>query len=418
MSTSALSVFHEHEAVGLLDHDDTGALRFVYARSWLDSASAFPISLRIPLTDHPFLKEAQTFFPNLLPEGNVRLQVARRLGISVENDFALLAAIGGECAGALSLVPAGGEPRASKHRYKEIAAQKLIAMLNEGGALTNVDATRGVRLSLAGAQDKLPVRLEDDRILLPVGNAPSTHILKFESKFYKHLPANEAFMMALARELVIPTSKVTLRRVGRHRIFVTERFDRVVESDGTIRRKHQEDLCQALALPPARKYEKEGGPTFAESFGAITGASVDPLRDARTLLRWFAFNAITLNADGHAKNLSLLYQGGACVLAPAYDLVCTRAYPSLDRYLAMSVGGQADPTLLLRRHWESVAGALGVGRKFVVELVREMAEQIPAALEATQRNFRDQHGDSPVLQLVLPPIRKQAKRIRQQLQTA
>ncbi len=415
MSSRALTVFHEGTKVGVLRQTDEAELRFWYADSWLSSPESFPISLRMPLRGDAFGGEAAAFFPNLLPEGNVRLRLARRLGLSVENDFDLLAAVGGECAGALTLLPEGQAPAAESTSYREISARDLVRLADGGGALPMLDGTEGLRLSLAGAQDKVPVRMDGERILLPQGTAPSTHILKFESRDFKHLPANEVFTLMLARALAVSTVEATLLPVGRRSVLLVERYDRR-EEGSAVRRLHQEDLCQALAVPPARKYEKEGGPSFAECFAAVAQTSIDPAIDARAMLRWLAFNVMALNADGHAKNLSILYREGGCVLAPAYDLVCTRAYPSLARALAMSVSGESDPTLLLRRHWEALAGTVGVGARFTIELVAQMADAMPSALREATREFRERYADSPALQLIVPKIRAQARRIAKQLE--
>ena len=417
MTASRLIVFHEAREVGTLQAHEEGAMRFSYATSWLSSPDAFPISVRMPLRSGEYEREAAAFFPNLLPEGNVRLRLARRLGLSVENDFELLAAVGGECAGALTLMPEGQSPVEQGTSYREISPRDLLKLADGGGALPVLGGSEGLRLSLAGAQDKVPVRMDGDRIFLPEGNAPSTHILKFESPYFKHLPANEVFTLMLAQAVRVPAVQGTLLAVGRRRIFLVERYDRR-EGNGLIHRLHQEDLCQALAVPPARKYEREGGPAFADCFQVVADASLEPARDARALLRWLVFNVLALNADGHAKNLSLLYGEGGCVLAPAYDLICTRAYPSLARSLAMSIAGEWDPTLLLRRHWERLAERLGVGRRYVIELVSEMADGMPEALSATSKAFRERHGDSPALQLTVPKIRAQARRLRRRLEEA
>lgn len=180
-------------------------------------------------------------------------------------------------------------------------------------------------------------------------------------------------------------------------------------------RLHQEDLCQALGRPPHLKYEREGGPSFTACFERVRSVSSEPVVDARTLLRWQAFNVMAFNADGHAKNLSLLHGPGGVRLAPLYDLVCTRAWPRLMRDFAMSVGGQFDPTLVLGTHWTKLAVELGLGASFVRELVRELGERFPDALHAATREFKSRYGEGAALQLIVPKMRKQSRRVVAQL---
>jgi serine/threonine-protein kinase HipA len=180
-------------------------------------------------------------------------------------------------------------------------------------------------------------------------------------------------------------------------------------------RIHQEDFCQALGLSPGAKYEKEGGPTFARCFEVVMAHVRDPLVDGRRLLQWLAFNTLVLNSDAHGKNASLLFDQTQPRLAPFYDLLCVRAYPRLDRSLAMAVGDEDDPTLLLRRHWERLAEEINLKPSFVRETVRELAEQLPEAITRAHARFREAHGASPALELVIPKIMSQVRRILRQL---
>lgn len=414
MSTKSLAVFFENRLVGTLRRSET--LEFQYANVWLQASDAFRVSIQLPLREQAYEHGAESFFYNLLPEGNVRALVAKRLGVSVDNDFELLAALGGECAGAFVVLPTGSSPGEIRETYRPIEANQLLKLARQGSVMASLaGADTKLRLSLAGVQDKLPVRIDGEQILLPENGAASTHILKFESPSFRHLPANETFTMMLAREAGVETPMVALKSVGAHSFYVVERFDRRLEH-GQVRRLHQEDLCQAMGLPAARKYEKEGGPGIVGCYQQIATASANPVIDGRSLLRWCAFNAIVLNADAHAKNLSILYGPSGARLAPSYDLICTRAYPNLDRQLAMTIGGVSDPSRLRKHHWETLASAVAVSGRFLVSLVEETAERVVDGLGRVSQQFKELCGDSPALQLVAPKIRKQADRIRRQLQ--
>jgi serine/threonine-protein kinase HipA len=184
--------------VGLVRAADTGRLSFTYDAQWLEDESAFPISLSLPLRDEPYGDAGHAFFANLLPEAGARDAVCRKLGISEDNDYALLRAIGGECAGALSVGPEDAPPPdADAHSYEALSDAR-IRRLASVDAVPLLAGGPSVRLSLAGAQDKLPVALMDGRLHLPLAGAPSTHILKLPNPRYAHLTANEAFVLGLA----------------------------------------------------------------------------------------------------------------------------------------------------------------------------------------------------------------------------
>lgn len=176
-------------------------------------------------------------------------------------------------------------------------------------------------------------------------------------------------------------------------------------------RLHQEDMCQALGLPPSRKYQDEGGPSLADCIRILTQTAIDPAKDTHALIRWIAFCALLGNADGHAKNLSLLRVERGWQLAPFYDLVCTALYPQHDRHLAMRVGPNNDPGNLNANHWRALAADCKVGARLVLETVREMTDRIDTVTSARVAWFRDTYGESPVLQMLPRAIRRHARRV-------
>jgi serine/threonine-protein kinase HipA len=409
-----LGVFFEGRRVGTVS-EDAGRFAFEYAPPWLSEQASFAISRSLPLRPGPLeVPAAHAFFANLLPEGRIRTLVARRLGISVDNDFALLAALGGECAGAL--VVAAAVPKPSKHDWRVLDSKELERLSSDGAAFVEAVAGGGVRLSLAGAQDKLPVKFHQGRLFLPLDSAPSSHILKFASRDYKHLPENEAFVLALARACELPVVAAELYSVGKAKHLLLARYDRLVDGDGAIRRLHQEDMCQALGLPPGRKYQEEGGPSFERCFRVVADASVEPALDTRALLRWLVFNALAGNADGHAKNLSLLRSlDGSVRLAPFYDLLCTAAYPSIATRLAMKIGERDDPGQIRGRDWRLLVETIGVGSAFMVETVRTLTHEIPERARAVASELRERHGKLPAAEMILPLLQKRCRRAQQLL---
>ncbi len=413
-----LKVVHDLQRVGTLWVDDSDRFHFQYAREWMASPEGFEISLSLPFRDDVYEEgPARFFFTNLLPEGGLRTLVCRRLGISEDNDFGLLSAIGGECAGALALLTQEDED-VMQDGYHVIDEDELAEIMRDSSALPAYTGQRGFRLSLAGAQDKLPVLLREDEILLPLGRAPTSHILKLPSREFGHLAENEAFVTRLADAMGLSVASIELRRQGRYPFTLTRRYDRERLDDGRLRRIHQEDMCQCLGLPPSRKYEQEGGPTFQASFDVVSRTSVDPARDLESLVRWQAFNLLAGNADAHAKNLSMLVEGRhRRRLAPYYDLVCTRIYGRLDSHLATSIGTTSDPGHVNGCDWDELARSVQVSPKWVRGIVEAMTDEIHSAALELSGSFSESYGHNPVFEGICQVIRKQVRRTRQLMQS-
>ena len=181
-----------------------------------------------------------------------------------------------------------------------------------------------MRLSLAGAQPKLPVVIDDGQVALPLNAVtPTTHILKPEPEHFPGLVANEAFCMRLARAAMLPVAHVeTAVTITGLPYLIVERYDRDLTSD-PIRRLHQEDVCQALGIPADSKYQAEGGPSVRETVELLRRATGVPAHELPRLWEALVFNWLIGNCDAHGKNFSLLYDAGAPTLAPLYDLVST-----------------------------------------------------------------------------------------------
>ena len=204
--------------------------------------------------------------------------------------------------------------------------------------------------------------------------------------------------------------------MGREKHLLVARYDRLVAADGVITRLHQEDLCQALGVPPGRKYEEEGGPRFEQCVRMIADVSSEPALDTRALVRWLAFNTIVGNADGHAKNLSLVRSlDGNLRLAPFYDLLSTAIYPRIASKLAMVVGETSDAGNIRGRDWRRLAESLQIGPTFVVDTVRDLAEAMPDRAIAVAAEMRERHGAFPVAELILRHLRKRVRRSLQLL---
>jgi serine/threonine-protein kinase HipA len=335
-----LTVWSEQRIAGELAIDRGGAMHFTYASAWLGDSSA----RALPKQEEAFGDAlCKAVFGGLLPEEGQRTAIARALGVSPDNSFRLLAALGGDVAGALAFLPNGeAPPPAPEGEPSDPLAEDALADLI--GRLPRVPMLAGegrARLSLAGAQGKLPVVLIGEAIAVPRVGEASTHLIKPEPDRFPGLAANEAFCLALARAVGLAAAMAAWHEADGKPYLLVTRYDRLHRDAHTIR-LHQEDFAQALGVPSNRKYASEGGPTFRDGFALVRQATTRPAREVLKLADAALFNVIIGNADAHAKNYSLLRRAdGEVVLAPLYDLVATHIWPELSAKLAMRFGRAA-----------------------------------------------------------------------------
>lgn len=413
MNNDLLGVWYGSRRVGLLRRRPFRTMAFRYDPAWLRE-DGFEISQSMPF-DHGDStvrdERAHRFFANLLPEGAARARIVRRHRIP-DVDFDLLRAFGGECAGALLILPEDQQPDSvGSQDYEHVDHEMLASLLFQQGYARATDRdNRAPRLSLAGAQNKMPVAVVDGLICLPRGTAPSTHILKFDSLEYSNVLAYESFATMLAKSAGLTVVEFELRRFEQDFFALVQRYDRVHSDGGRILRLHQEDFCQALGCSFRTKYESDGGPTFVRCFELVRELSDAPLDDLESLLRWQIFDVLAGNSDGHAKNLSLLYGADRSTrLAPFYDLVPTRAVQNLDHELALKVGGMGNPGNVGPNHWKSLAVECDIPSRVVFDLVEGMAESLTANIWQVRERFDDLHGPFPALDRVERVVRRQCR---------
>ncbi len=370
-----LDVYLYSNRVGQLVQDDHGQMQFEYAEDWLSNRSAVALSNSLPLRPKLFTRnECRGYFAGILPEEEKRDVIARNLGISARNDFSLLERIGGECAGAVTFVPEGQSlPRAEGH-YRSLTDSDLAATLRALPSRPLMAGDDGMRLSLAGAQDKIAVCLEDGRISVPLDSAPSTHIIKPAVGRFEGIVFNEAFCMGLASKMRISAAAVRVEQVEGIDYLLIERYDRVHDKQGKIRRLHQEDFCQALGISPEQKYQNEGGPTLGQCIELVRKVSSVPVIDLQRLLDIVIFNFLIGNNDAHGKNFSLLYNGQTTRLAPLYDAVSTAYYPDLSRKMAMKIGGEQEFAKVFPYNFDKLADEAGIGKALLKARVTEVAK--------------------------------------------
>jgi serine/threonine-protein kinase HipA len=405
-----MDVYLGDQRAGTLAQDDTGALTFLYTKDYLGTTKPQIISVSMPLREQPYPDRiTRPYFSGLLPDERARQRLASALGVSEGNAFGLLEIIGGECAGALSLYPTGQKPPVfDSIGIEELTDKQLEAILEKLRSRPLLGGEDGVRLSLAGAQDKLAVCVDGKTIGLAKGGRATTHILKPFIEALDGTVENEMFCMRLAARMKISTPEVGMRTAGKIAFILVERYDRVKREDGKIIRLHQEDFCQALSIPPELKYEKEGGPGVVRSLSLIQSATARPGADRLTFIRRMIFHYLIGNADAHAKNFALLYRDNVPDLAPAYDVLCTAAYPRIAKDMAMAIGGRSIPDTIQLNHWLSIVPETKGAQGLIVKEIQEIASTIGAEADKLLQELLAEGVSNPILSMIRKIIEKRS----------
>ncbi|HEY7805416.1 MAG TPA: type II toxin-antitoxin system HipA family toxin [Orrella sp.] len=417
--TRSLDVYFANENAGQLQQNEDGSLEFTYWPNYLSIDRAVAISVSMPLQEAPFTDRiARPYFSGLLPDEGARRQLTRAIGISSDNDFGLLEVIGGECAGALSLVPAGKPLSEPLARAPEPLSDKQLADIL--GLLRTRPLLGGmldVRLSLAGAQNKLAVCQVDGRIALATGGQPTSHILKPAIDGLEGTVENEVFCMRLATKVGLNAPNVYKEHAGDLPYYLIERYDRVTDASGSIKRLHQEDFCQALSIAPTLKYEAEGGPGTLQSQQLIRSVTRTPAADEFHFLRMLMFHVLIGNADAHAKNYALLYRDKAPELSPVYDAICTAVYPSMSKRLAMEIGGRSLADTLQLKHWLTLVPDTQPAQRILKQELQTMSDTIVDHASDLATELRDEGIEHPIIGKIQRVIQKRAKQIASILRT-
>lgn len=368
-----------------------GRLNFRYVPDWLSRPHAVALSTSLPLQIEPFDDhQTRPFFAGLLPEGQMRRLIAQLFQISDQNDFALLDHIGGECAGAVTFLEPG-QALAAPSQLDDVqwlSDEEIVAILDELPRRPMLAGKDGLRLSLAGAQDKLPVVFDGARLGLPRNGTPSSHVLKPAIHAVEDSVLNEGFCMALAEAMQLKPAKSKVHSVLNRPFLLVERYDRVTDAQGRRQRLHQEDFCQALGVVPEMKYQNEGGPDLAQCFELVRRVTRPSAPQILRLFDYVIFNALIGNHDAHAKNFSLLYSGRTPVLAPFYDTLSTAVYPTLTPKMAMKIGSKYKFSEVQARHWDQFAEGVGLAKAQAKRRILELTK----SLLPTARNLQSDPG--------------------------
>jgi serine/threonine-protein kinase HipA len=402
-----LAVWLFADAVGTLSLVD-GRLSFQYRLQWLAKSGSVALSCSLPLQAEPFDDhQCRPFFAGLLPEGNLRRLIAQQCQVSGQNDFALLNAIGGECAGAVTFLPVDRRPPAADQGDIEwLDESQFLALLDELPRRPMLAGRDGMRLSLAGAQDKLPVVFDGRQVGLPKGGQPSTHILKPPIQVVEDSVLNEGFCLALANAMQLTTAQAVIYHAGDRRVLIVTRYDRRFDRSGQPARVHQEDFCQALGVVPEMKYQNEGGPGLKACFALLRKATRPSAPQILRFLDYVVFNALIGNHDAHAKNFSLLYADATPALAPLYDVLSTAVYPSLTSKMAMKLGSKYKFSEVQARHWEQFAEEAGLSKAQTRKRILLLAKALPTSARRLQ--MKETFADQPLIEQIVALIEQRS----------
>ena len=411
-----LDVYLGAVLVGHLEQASPNRIRLRYTADAITNGLA--LSVALPARSDPYENdEAVPFFEGLLPEGAALRTISRALGISPHNVFSALEQIGRDCGGAVTIVPHGRPPtRDAATRARPLDDEALATLIADLPARPlGIAPDDDVRLSLAGAQDKLVLRKQADGTLaLPLDGAPSTHILKPDPGIggMDDMVVNEAFCLAVCRRAGLPTASAEIVTVGGRTALLVERFDRLVDPEtGAITRLHQEDACQALGIPSEAKYQAEGGPGPAAIVVLLTRATRPSAPNVLGFLDQLVTRYVLGDHDGHGKNIALLSTPTGRRLAPIYDVVATAAYRSLSPKMAMNIGGEYRGDYVESRHWERLSAELTLGAAGFRTRRHTLAAALLAAAHAEHAAFRAAGVTAEVIDRIVAIVDRRVTRV-------
>lgn len=371
-----LYVYMNGRKVGQLTRTSSGKLRFSYCEEWLDWELRRPLSLSMPLTQEPNTGDlVENYFDNLLPDSQpIRNRIQARFSARSNRSFDLLWHVGRDCVGALQLFPEDiGAVDIQRVESVPLGESEIAEILRNYQTMPlGMGRDHDFRISIAGAQEKTAFLWFNNSWCRPVGVTPTSHIFKLPIGRILHSGMdlsdsveNEWLCHLILRTYGLPVANAEMRSFDGVKVLVVERFDRRWAEDGSwLIRLPQEDMCQALGVPPALKYEADGGPGLERIMHLLLGSS-DALADRRTFMTMQILFWLLAAIDGHAKNFSVFLQpGGSYQLTPAYDIMS--AFPLVAKHqleqqnLKMAMAAKETDrhyqwTRIMYRHWISTA---------------------------------------------------------------
>jgi serine/threonine-protein kinase HipA len=414
--TKTLMALLDGKETGRVVRDNHGKLAFTYDEQWRNADTAYPLSLSMPLalTEHRNAK-VDPFLWGLLPDNEIVLgNWARKFHVSPRNAFSLIACVGEDCAGAVQFVQperldailGAAAPPIEWLDEAEIAGR--LRALREDQSAWRAPGDTG-QFSLAGAQPKTALLFDNKKWGVPSGRVPTTHILKPPSSEFNGHPENEHFCLELARSLGLPVVESRIMHFKYEIAIVLERYDRIRIS-GTLHRVHQEDICQALGIPPTRKYQNEGGPGIRDIVGLLNANSSRPGDDVTTFLDSVAYNWLIAGTDAHAKNYALLIgSAGQVRLAPLYDMASVLPYPgiNIDKVkVSMKIGGEYRLRNIRPYHWRKLAAELKLDPDATINRVSDFAARLADEVSGIKRQVTREGLKHPIIARLADAVTK------------
>jgi serine/threonine-protein kinase HipA len=333
-----LAVWLHGRHVADLKVDSERSLSLIYTTDAVETFGIGTLCLSVAL---PVVKSryghAQVFpwAEGMLPEGETRTVLERRFRVRRGDTFGLLAAIGRDCAGAVTFLEPGEELEAPSTEHALLSDDQIDAAISELPSRP-LGADEDVRVSLGGIQAKLLLTKTAAGWSRPAPGAPSTHILKPEPLEYPGLVAAEAFVLRAARNYGLPSAEVELAKIGGKNVLIVTRFDRNIDFEGRVTRIHQEDGGQALSLDPSdmrAKYQYSGDvlPNLSSLAEVLRTHSTNPVRDLLRLLEMTTIHIAVGNTDAHVRNHGFMHANGGISLSPLYDAAPTWKFAKTRR---------------------------------------------------------------------------------------
>lgn len=395
----SIEINGEQVPVGTITGESLESACFSYSEEYLAGTTRVPLSLSLPLQEEAFTPaQTKAFFDGLLPEGFTRKSVAQWMHLNEEDYLAILCCLGRECLGAIRVSDDTEQPEAS---YEKITSEQVRELAAEGASKSAELVTKS-HLSLTGASGKVGLYYDESsgEWYLPIGTAPSTHIVKQSHVRLTGIVTNEQMSLLTARKcgIEVPHSFIINTGTGRDEdvLLATQRYDRAFPStdrriSGLIQpaRLHQEDFAQAMGIPASKKYEEANEGYLKGMFDLLRKYSADPITDMLKLWDIILFNYLVGNTDAHIKNFSILYSPDMkrIRLAPAYDLVSTTVYEQSTRNMAFGIGGALSLDEITVDHFRRAAKDAGLGDKMAIKRLELMRKRFRPALEEAKEEL-------------------------------